>query len=407
MPSYAYRGRDAQGALVNGAIEAMDSPSAADLLMSRGVTPLEIEEEAARQSLLASFGKHSRRAISLEDIMFFSRQMHTLIKAGVPILQALAGLRDSATHPAFADMLTSLRESLDSGRELSIAMKETGAFSPFYVAMVRVGEMTGRLDLVFMRLFEYLNFEKQTRARIKAALRYPMFVVIALTAAMGVINWMVIPAFAKVFDQFHAELPLMTRILIGFSKFCTNYWYIVIALALAAILGARTFVGTEGGRLWWDEWKLRLPIIGPTIRKATLARFTRSFALSLSSGLPVLQAFAVVAEIIDNAFMMRRIDQMRISVERGESVLRSAASVRVFTPVVLQMIAVGEESGDLDGLLLEVAQMYEGEVEYEIETLSARIEPLLVVCLGAMVLVLALGIFLPIWDLSSAMLGKH
>jgi MSHA biogenesis protein MshG len=131
------------------------------------------------------------------------------------------------------------------------------------------------------------------------------------------------------------------------------------------------------------------------------------FALSLSSGLPVLQAFAVVAEIIDNAFMMRRIDQMRISVERGESVLRSAASVRVFTPVVLQMIAVGEESGDLDGLLLEVAQMYEGEVEYEIETLSARIEPLLVVCLGAMVLVLALGIFLPIWDLSSAMLGKH
>jgi len=217
----------------------------------------------------------------------------------------------------------------------------------------------------------------------------------------------VIPAFAKVFAQFKTELPLMTRILIGFSKFCTDYWYIVIVLVLAAIVGIRAFVNTAGGRLWWDEWKLRLPIIGPTIRKATLARFARSFSLSLSSGLPVLPTFSVVAEIIDNTFMMQRIEQMRISVERGESVLRSAASVRVFTPVVLQMIAVGEESGDLDGLLLEIAQMYEGEVEYEIETLSARIEPLLVVCLGAMVLVLALGIFLPIWDLSSAMLGKH
>lgn len=407
MPTYAYRGRDAQGALVSGSIEAQDSPSAADLLMSRSIIPLQVEEEAVRQNLLASFGTSARRRISLEDIMFFSRQMHTLMKAGVPILQALAGLRDSATHPAFAEMLTSLRESLDSGRELSIAMKDTGAFSPFYIAMVRVGEMTGRMDLVFMRLFEYLNFEKQTRARIKSALRYPMFVVIALSAALLVINWMVIPAFAKVFAQFKTELPLMTRILIGFSKFCTDYWYIVIVLVLAAIVGIRAFVNTAGGRLWWDEWKLRLPIIGPTIRKATLARFARSFSLSLSSGLPVLPTFSVVAEIIDNTFMMQRIEQMRISVERGESVLRSAASVRVFTPVVLQMIAVGEESGDLDGLLLEIAQMYEGEVEYEIETLSARIEPLLVVCLGAMVLVLALGIFLPIWDLSSAMLGKH
>lgn len=407
MSTYAYRGRDAQGAVTSGQIEAPDSAAAADLLIGRGVIPLDIEEEAARRALFDTSGFEARRAVSIDDIMFFSRQMYTLIKAGVPILQALTGLRDSATTPAFARMLGQLRESLDSGRELSIAMKETGVFSPFYVAMVRVGETTGRLDTIFMRLFEYMSFEKQTRQRIKAALRYPMFVVIALSAALVVINWLVIPAFSKVFAQIHAELPLMTRILIGFSNFCTHYWYVVVLVVAAVIFGVRFFVRTPGGRLLWDEWKLRLPIVGDTIRKATLARFARSFALSLNSGLPVLPAFTVVADIIENAFMTQKIEQMRTSVERGESILRASATARVFTPVVLQMIAVGEESGDLDGLLQEVAEMYEGEVEYDIDNLAARIEPLLVVCLGVMVLILALGIFLPIWDLSSAMLGKH
>ncbi|MDP5240232.1 type II secretion system F family protein [Uliginosibacterium sp. 31-16] len=406
MPSYAYKGRDAQAKLVQGVVDALDSPAAADLLIGRGITPVDIVEDQPRESIFAGLSV-GRTQISAEDIMFFSRQMHTLIKAGVPMLQALGGLRDSATHPAFGEMLGQLRESLDSGRELSIAMKDTGAFGNFYISMIRVGEMTGRLDLIFLRLFEHLNFEKEMRAKIKAALRYPIFVVIALTAALLVINWLVIPAFSGVFKSLHTELPLMTRILIGFSEFCTSYWYVLIGVALAAAFGARAFVQTPGGRLAWDRWKLQLPIVGETVRKATLARFARSFSLSFKSGLPVIPTFGVVADVIDNAFIAAKLDQMRIGVERGESILRTAASARIFTPVVLQMIAVGEESGSIDDLLMEIAEMYEREVEYEIDNLSARIEPILVVCLGAMVLVLALGIFLPIWDLSSAMLGKH
>ncbi|MBS1208972.1 MAG: type secretion system family protein [Proteobacteria bacterium] len=406
MPNYAYRGRDAQGGLVQGVIDAPDSPAAADQLISRGITPVDISEEAPRDSIFAGLGTR-RRPISVEDIMFFSRQMHTLIKAGVPMLQALGGLRDSATHPAFGDMLGQLRESLDSGRELSIAMKDTGAFSAFYISMVRVGEMTGRLDLIFLRLFEHLNFEKEMRAKIKAALRYPMFVVIALSGALLVINWMVIPAFSNVFKSLHTQLPLMTRILIGFSEFCTGYWYLLLGAILLVVLGVRAFVRTTGGRLAWDRWKLRLPIVGDTVRKATLARFARSFSLSFKSGLPVIPTFGVVADVIDNAYIATKLHQMRAGVERGDSILRTAAAARIFTPVVLQMIAVGEESGSIDDLLLEIAEMYEREVEYEIDNLSARIEPILVVCLGVLVLILALGIFLPIWDLSSAMLGKH
>ncbi|NSL55397.1 type II secretion system F family protein [Uliginosibacterium aquaticum] len=406
MASFNYRARDAQGGLLEGLIEAPEKSAAADLLISRGLVPVEISPEAQQSRLFAQFSG-ARRRISDEDIMFFSRQMHTLIKAGVPILQALSGLRDSATHPGFAAMLGQLRDSLDSGRELSIAMKDTGAFNPFYISMVRVGEMTGKLDAIFMSLFEHLNFEKEMRAKIKAALRYPIFVVIALSGALVVINWMVIPAFAKVFASFRTELPLMTRILIGFSDFCVNYWWIVLGLVLALIFSVRAFVRTPGGQLYWHRQKLSLPIIGETIRKATLARFARSFSLSLASGLPVIQAFTVVGQVVDNAHIAAKLDDMRRGVERGESILRTAAASRVFTPIVLQMIAVGEESGSIDDLLMEIAGMYEREVDYEVDNLSARIEPILILCLGAMVLVLALGIFLPIWDLSSAMLGKH
>ncbi len=406
MPSFAYKGRTAQGSVTQGVIDAPDSAAAADLLLGRGIVPVDITAEAGGKRLSELFA-FNRRRISAEDIMFFSRQMHTLMKAGVPILQALSGLRDSATHPAFGEMLDKLRESLDSGRELSIALRDVEVFGSFYISMIRVGEMTGRLDKIFLSLFGHLNFEKEMRAKIKAALRYPSFVVIALTGALIVINWMVIPAFAKVFSSFNAQLPLMTRVLIGFSDFCVNYWYLLLGGLLLTVFSLRAWVASPAGRLRWDRYKLSLPLVGDTIRKATLARFARSFSLSLSSGLPVIQAFSVVAQVVDNAHIAAKLEDMRRGVERGESILRTAAAARIFTPIVLQMIAVGEESGSIDELLLEIAEMYEREVDYEVDNLSARIEPILVVGLGIMVLIMALGIFLPIWDLSSAMLGPR
>ena len=406
MPSFAYKGRTAQGSVTQGVIDAPDGAAAADLLLGRGIVPVDITAEAGGKRLSELFA-FNRRRISAEDIMFFSRQMHTLMKAGVPILQALSGLRDSATHPAFGEMLGKLRESLDSGRELSIALRDVEVFGSFYISMIRVGEMTGRLDKIFLSLFGHLNVEKDMRAKIKAALRYPSFVVIALTGALIVINWMVIPAFAKVFSSFNAQLPLMTRVLIGFSDFCVNYWYLLLGGLLLTVFSLRAWVASPAGRLRWDRYKLSLPLVGDTIRKATLARFARSFSLSLSSGLPVIQAFSVVAQVVDNAHIAAKLEDMRRGVERGESILRTAAAARIFTPIVLQMIAVGEESGSIDELLLEIAEMYEREVDYEVDNLSARIEPILVVGLGIMVLIMALGIFLPIWDLSSAMLGPR
>jgi MSHA biogenesis protein MshG len=303
--------------------------------------------------------------------------------------------------------LQDIREGLDSGRELSQAMrKHVDVFTPFYISMVRVGEMTGQLEEVFMRLYAHMEFEREMRERIKTALRYPTFVVIAMVIAMVIINIFVIPAFASVFAGFKTELPLMTRILIGTSNFTIRFWPLMLVATVAGFVGTKTYVNTTGGRYKWDQLKLKMPLGGSIILKGTLARFARSFSLASRSGVPIVQGLTAVAQVVDNAYISGRVEQMREGVERGESILRTAVTTGVFTPIVLQMIAVGEETGEIDTLMEDIADMYEREVEYEVKTLSARIEPILLVGLGALVLVLALGIFLPMWDMGKAAMNK-
>jgi MSHA biogenesis protein MshG len=412
LPFFAYKGRNGSGELVDGVLEGLDAGAVADQLFGGGVTPLEISQTTRKATSQASgsakeglWERLTRKQVTSLDVQLFSRQIYTLLKSGVPIMRGLAGLQESAVNKSFGSVIQDLRESLDAGRELSTAMRRhPECFTPFYLAMVRVGEMTGRLEEVFLRLFDHLEFDRDMRERVKTALRYPTFVMIAMAAAMIVVNVFVIPQFEKVFTSFHAELPLMTRILIGFSRF-TVAWWPVLALGVGgAIFGFQAWTRSTPGRLAWDRCKLRLPIAGKIIHKATMARFARSFALSIRSGVPIVQALTVVAQTADNAYLSLRIEQMRDGVERGESILRTATNAHVFTPIVLQMIAVGEESGSLDDLMDEIAMMYEREVDYELKTLSSQIEPILITFLGVLVLVLALGIFLPIWDLGKAAL---
>jgi MSHA biogenesis protein MshG len=227
-----------------------------------------------------------------------------------------------------------------------------------------------------------------------------------MAIAIVIINIFVIPAFAKVYQGFKAELPAITRLLIAFSDFMVASWPALLLTLFVVVIAARSFVRTARGRLAWDEFKLRVPVAGPIVLKATLARFARSFALAIRSGVPAVQALTLVANTVDNVHVARKIEAMREGVERGESVLRTALQTQVFTPIVLQMLAVGEETGSLDELMSEIADMYQREVEYDLKSLTSQIEPILVVALGGVVLVLALGVFLPIWDLGNAALGK-
>lgn len=410
MPLYAWRGRNNRGEAVDGQLEAMTEGGVADQLKSMGVVPVHVALAATTTTEARSEGlleRLMRAPVDDLDLMLFSRQMYTLNKAGVPILRAFAGLQASATKPALVELLQDIRSSLDQGRELSAAMgRHMDLFGAFYISMIRVGEMTGRLTEVFLRLNEHLEFERDVRERIKQAMRYPIFVFIAMGVAIVILNIFVIPVFAKVFAGFRAELPLITRGLLGFSAWMLAWWPMLIVSFIGTVFGVRAYLRTPSGRYRWDARKLKLPIVGEIILKATLARFARSFALSNQSGVPLVQALTVVAQTVDNAFIGARIEQMRDGIERGESISRCAAATGVFTPVVLQMINVGEETGELDGLLFEIASMYERETDYNIKGLSAAIEPILLAVIAVLVLLLALGVFLPLWNMGQAAMGR-
>lgn len=406
MPQFAWFGRDAAQQPQSGVIESSTRLQVADALTGQGIVPVVIElhqpPSDAREVLAKLLNRHR---VGDVELLLFTRQMHTLMRAGVPILRALQGLRESSTHEGLSDLLGKLRQSLDAGLELSRAMaRHPETFDDFFIAMVRVGESTGQLTEIFDSLHHHLDFQRYMREQVASALRYPKFVVLAMVVAVAVINVFVIPAFAKVFENLQTELPLMTRILLGTSRFVVEWWWaMVIGTALAALV-TRGIIATPAGRLAWDRWKLKIPVAGKILRKGALSRACRSLAMVLRSGVPVLDGLQLAATVTENAHMERAILGMKSSVERGDSVLAACRKAGIFTPIVLQMVMVGEESGTLDEMLDEVGQMYQREVEYELKTMSQQIEPILIFALGAMVLVLALGVFMPMWDLGKAAL---
>ncbi|HIV73433.1 MAG TPA: type II secretion system F family protein [Candidatus Aquabacterium excrementipullorum] len=420
MSRFTYTARSPLG-VVNGVQDAASASAVADILTSKGLTPLSIKQDGGGSSASAGQGGAAGGGLSGQvslpgflgpkvtqtDLMIFTRQIHTLLKAGVPILRALAGLHDTAINPAMKQTLMDLRRSLESGVELSSSMAlNPKVFDNFYVSMVKVGESSGRLEEVFLRLFEHLEFEVFMRQQVKSAMRYPTFVIIAMVAALGVINVMVIPAFANVFKSFGANLPLPTRILMATSNFTINHGWLLLVMAVGAFIGFRMWIKTPEGRMAWHKTLLKMPLVGPIVSKAALARFARAFALSLRSGVPLERALTGVAYTADNVYMSSRIEALRDSVTRGEPLAHAAAMTGIFTPIVLQMIAIGEETGMVDDLLEEVGDLYGNEVQYALKTLSQQIEPILIVFLGVVVLILALGVFLPMWDLSSVALKK-
>jgi MSHA biogenesis protein MshG len=415
MAVFAWQGRNTRGELIKGSMEAATETSVADQLLAINITPVHIDASVSVASGAHSTQRYlqsvwlrlSGQAVSSEDVELFSRQMYTLDKAGVPILRAFSGLEASATKPAMVEVLKDVRENLSQGRELSGSLAQhPGVFGAFYVAMIRVGEMSGRLTEVYLRLSEHLAFERDVRDRIRQALRYPSFVLIAMSIALVLLNVFVLPIFAKVFSGFNAELPLLTRMLLGFSGWMQRWWLVVVAIVVGAVLAWRSYLKTTNGRYWWDRRKLGLPIVGDIVLKATLSRFARSFALSSQSGMPLVPALTVVAKTVDNAYIGSRIEQMRDGIERGTSIANCAASVGIFTPVVMQMITIGEETGELDSMLYEIAEMYENEVDQNIKGLSAAIEPILLAVISALMLVLALGIFMPLWNMGQAAMGR-
>ncbi|MEI6859479.1 MAG: type II secretion system F family protein [Shewanella sp.] len=404
MAVYKYRGRDAQGQQVTGVVDANSESAAADLLMSRSVIPLELKETKEKQDL--SLTDLFKSKVSLSELQIFSRQMYSLTRSGIPILRAIAGLSETTHSQHLRNALNDISEQLTAGRPLSSAMNQhQDVFDALFVSMIHVGENTGKLEDAFFQLAGYIEREQETRRRIKAAMRYPTFVLIAITIAMVILNIMVIPKFAAMFARFGADLPWATQLLIGTSNLFVNYWPAMLVGVIGTYIGIRYWYHSEKGEKQWDKWKLRIPAVGSIIERSTLSRYCRSFSMMLSAGVPMTQALSLVADAVDNAYMHDKIVAMRQGIESGESMSRVSNNSQLFTPLVLQMVAVGEETGQIDQLLTDAADFYEGEVDYDLKNLTAKLEPFLIGFVAAIVLIMALGIYLPMWDMLSVVKG--
>jgi MSHA biogenesis protein MshG len=436
MAAYQYKARNRAGAMVSGVIDAANLDAAATALMGQGITPIDIKpgknksgsasntksdntSQASKPSAPRNTNKKqsfadkdafqalnevfTRKKIDINELIIFSRQMQSLTKAGLPLDRALFGLQASMKNQNFKEVLQRVQAGLESGQNLSTALGQyPKIFSQLFLSLVDVGENTGRLDLAFEQIGRYLQLEKNTRKQVKSATRYPAFVVVTIAIALVLITYFVIPAFSETFLRLGAELPLETRILIGISDFVVNWWQFLLGGTVAAVVGFKLWVNSELGRLLWDEKKRLMPLAGPVFERIALARFARTFSMVMKAGVPIVHGMNVVAGAVGNQFIAKRIIKMRDGISRGESLYNTAVATNMFSPLVLQMISVGEESGTIDQLLEEVADFYDAEVEYDLKRLGEAIEPILIMFIAGMVLVLALGVFLPIWDLSSA-----
>ena len=409
MAIFRYDGRTSRGEAIKGSLEA-DSPEAlASHLLARGITPIQIEEAASQNDVLEDiWHRLGGGRPGANDLILFSRQMYAVTKAGLPLLKGMQGLAASTPNIFLKEALEAVIVNLQAGRDLASSLaRHPDIFSKFFVSIVRVGESSGTLPTAFHRMYQYLGMEKNIKDKLTQALRYPMTVVIAIAIAIGIITMYVLPKFAPVFRALGDNLPWATKVLLGVSSFTADYWYVVLAVIMSAVVGFNLYVRDEAGRYRWDKFKLRSPVVGSVIEKATVARICRSFALTLESGVPMVQGLNMIARAAGNEYMAGNVLALRDGIERGETLTRTAQTVGLFTPLALQMIGVGEETGTLADMLAEVAEFYEREVDYELENLSAALEPLLIVGVGVMVLILALGVFLPLWDMAATAGGTR
>ncbi len=404
MPFFRYKVRDADGKLQEGVAEAVTAEALAGQFQTNNAIPISISPSAEKKRRTIGKGISLRRnpKVGLDDLILFCRQMYTLAAAGVPLTRALRGLVETARNPTLGQALDQVVDDLESGMELSGAFSQhTKVFPPLLCRLVQVGEYTGKLDDVFLQLAAYFEQEKETINRVKSALRYPTFVITAIIFAIIFISIFVIPAFEKVFQGMGAELPLATRILLGLSGFMVKYWPLLLVLSVVLFMLVKQVLKTRQGRYLWDRFKLKIPLVGDIILRSTLVRFSRSFNMSFGAGVPLTQALGFTARAVDNSYVGGKIEDIRNGVERGDTLTRSATQTGMFTPLVLQMLAVGEETGAIDRMLEDVADFYEREVDYDLKNLSSAIEPIMIVIIGGMVLVLALGVFLPMWNLAN------
>ena len=402
MPTFKYRARDRAGKAIDGKVQSPTLQSAGDELYRLGNLPISIEETEEATLFNLSDLMNRLQKVRLEDIVVFSQQLSTLYKAGLPLLTGLSNLKDQIENKKLKNVLDEVCRDVEGGNPLFASMaKHPDAFSLIYINMIRAGETSGRLGESLDRFVTLADRELSTRQRFNEATRYPKIVIFSVVIAFAILIAFVFPRFAATFAQFNMPLPLPTRMMIGINKLFQTYWYLVLGGLLGISIFVKRYLKTENGRYFWDKVKIRIPVLGQLFLKIGLSRFTNTFGMLNQSGIPILQALEITSTTVDNVLLSQSIESVQQKVREGSSLTDALKESGRFTPLVIQMISVGESSGTLDEMLTRVTDYYDVEVDNALKKLPTYIEPILTLFLGGVVLLLALAVFLPWWNMAS------
>lgn len=408
MPSFEYKAVTPSGQIVTEVFEAPNEEGVSREIYKKGYRPIAIKKKKGERAKTGSGesagskGGFFDKKIKTGEIVLFTKELVTLLRAGVPMLTALEALA-SQSSKQLGDILNKIYVDVMSGKSFSQALdRHPKVFTKLFVNSVYSGEMSGALDEVLERMATVLQHDEETKKKVKSAMKYPIFVVVAMIGAFLVIMTMVVPKFALIFGGMNMELPLPTRILMGVSSFIQHNILYIMILLLGGSGGFYYYIKTAKGRWWWDGTKMKIPLIGDLTKKTAMARFTTMFETLNRSGLPILQTLNTVASAVGNIVIEKTIKEVASGVEKGQGIAGAMKRFDLFPPMVVRMIAIGEQSGSLDDMLGSVSNHFDVEVQYAIDGLTSMIEPILTLVLGGAVVIMAFGIFLPMWDLVGA-----
>jgi type IV pilus assembly protein PilC len=401
MPeTFQYKVKDKAGKLVEGSLEAENAQLVVSKLRSMGYVPIEIAQQSGVNvhKDLKLPGLSDR--IKLKDIAVFSRQFATMINSGLSLLRSLNILAEQTESKPLANIVNQIRMDVETGSSLSQALaKHPKAFSRLYVSMVRAGEVGGALDSVLLRLADTIEKQVELRRKVKSAMTYPVVVAALVLIIVTAMLLFVIPMFQNIYKELGGTLPAPTQILIKISNICRNFWWAIFIVEIGGVIAFKKWINSEDGRQKWDAIKLRIPIFGKLVRKTALARFSRTLSALVRSGVPILESLDIVAETSGNYVVANAVRDTQAAVKRGEPLSRKLEDHEVFPPMVVQMMAVGEETGALDEMLDKIADFYDQEVEATVDALTSLIEPLLIVVMGVCVGGMIISLYLPMFNI--------
>jgi type IV pilus assembly protein PilC len=401
MPKYIYKAMNENGDTASGTLEAESVEVASSMLISRNLIPSKIKEQSKTGDNLQLKAILGTSKVKVTDVVMFTKQFHSMIVAGIPMLRILSILEEQTENKGLRGAISKIIQDINQGLPLSDALdKHPKIFSRLYCDMIKAGEISGSVPVVLDRLIYIIEHEAKVKSDIKSAFRYPLIVLVALSGAFILLLTFVIPQFANVFSRAGLTLPLPTKFAMFLYGFLHNYWYLIIGVIVITVFGMMSYFKTSNGKFVRDSFLLEMPIVGPVFKKAALSRFASIFAILQTSGVPIMQSLTILSATMGNEALTRSFDHIRERIKEGAGISAPLKSAKYFTPMVVDMVAIGEESGNIDEMMRAVAKHYDDEVEYAIKGLSDAIGPILIVGLAAIVGFFALAIFMPMWDLT-------